>query len=68
MAKKYFSFILLNQPDNNRALWGLRYTCLSLQEAGEEAAEAATTKQLLALVEEATTSAYNHLNTKDYLK
>lgn len=68
VAKKYFAFVLLNQEDNVRALWGLRYTCYALAEVGEDAADADTTKQLLALVEDKTKAAYNHLNTKDYLK
>jgi hypothetical protein len=58
----------MNQEDNIRALWGLRYTCYALKEVGEEAAEGETTKQLLALVEERTAAAYSHLNAKDYLQ
>lgn len=58
----------MNQEENVRALWGLKYTCLALKEAGEDEDSAATTNKLLELVEEKTKAAYNHLRTKDYLQ
>jgi hypothetical protein len=67
-SKKYFSFVLLNQEENVRALWGLKYTCLALKDAGEDESAAATTDKLLSLVEEKTKAAYNHLKTKDYIQ
>lgn len=51
-----------------RALWGLKYTCLALKDAGEDESAATTTDKLLLLVEEKTRAAYNHLKTKDYIQ
>ncbi len=66
IAKKYFSFVLLNQDDNVRALWGLKYTCLSLQSLGEEEKDAETTSKLLELISERTKSIYRGLATECY--
>ena len=67
IAKKYFSFVLLNHEANVRALWGLKYTCLSLQTLGEEEKDAETTVKLLELIEERTKSIYSGLATQCYV-
>ena len=66
IAKKYFSFVLLNHETNVRALWGLKYTCLSLQSVGEEEKDAETTTKLLELIDERTKAIYSGLNTQCY--
>jgi hypothetical protein len=68
VAKKYFSFILLKQDHNVRALWGLKYTCLALQSEKEEEKDAEVTKKLLDLVEERAKKIYSHHETKAYIQ
>lgn len=68
IAKKYFSFVLLNHEANVRALWGLKYTCLSLQSLGEDEKDSETTNKLLELIGERTKSIYSGLDTQSYVE
>jgi aspartyl aminopeptidase len=67
ISKKYFSFVLLNQEDNIRALWGLKYTCLSLKECNEEEKDKKVTASLLEIVQEKLQAAYKGKETSDYI-
>lgn len=68
LAKKYFSFVLMSQESNTRALWGLNYTLKALQaEGSENEAEQQTTKGLLEQIPELLKKNYSHDGTNDYL-
>lgn len=68
LAKKYFSFVLMSQESNTRALWGLNYTLKALQAEGSETeAEQQTTKGLLEQIPQLLKKNYSHESTKDYI-